>query len=108
MLRGMQVVVLTTRGAKSGLVRKTPLMRVERGGAYAVVASKSGAPEHPVWYANLLADYQRKTDRAIPAVVLEPVVIEPVVLEPVVVEPVVLEPVVIGPVVEPDLTGETA
>jgi deazaflavin-dependent oxidoreductase (nitroreductase family) len=103
MRRGMPVVVLTTRGAKAGLVRKTPLMRVERGGAYAVVASKGGAPEHPVWYANLLADYQRKTDRAIPAFVLEPVV-----LEPVVVEPVVVEPVVIGPVVEPDLTGETA
>jgi len=108
MLRGMPVVVLTTRGAKSGLVRKTPLMRVERGGAYAVVASKGGAPEHPVWYANLLADYQRKTDRAIPAFVLEPVVVEPVVVEPVVIGPVVVEPVVIGPVVEPDLTGETA
>lgn len=113
MMRGMPVVVLTTRGAKSGLVRKTPLMRVEHDGAYAVVASKGGAPEHPVWYANLLADphvelqdgpvrqdmtarevtgeekavwweravaafpqyadYQRRTDRAIPLLVVEPI-----------------------------------
>ncbi len=102
MLRGMPVVVLTTRGAKSGPVRKTPLMRVAHGGAHAVVTSEGGAPEQPVWYANLLADNQRKTDRAIPAFVLEPVVLEPVV------EPVVVEPVVIGPLVEPDLTGETA
>ncbi|MBP2406994.1 nitroreductase family deazaflavin-dependent oxidoreductase [Streptomyces syringium] len=55
-LRGMPVVVLTTRGAKSGKLRKSPLMRVEYGGAYAVVASQGGAPKHPVWYHNVVAD----------------------------------------------------
>jgi deazaflavin-dependent oxidoreductase (nitroreductase family) len=55
-LRGMPVIILTTRGAKSGKIRKTPLMRVEHGGNYAVVASKGGAPENPVWYYNLVAD----------------------------------------------------
>jgi deazaflavin-dependent oxidoreductase (nitroreductase family) len=55
-LRGMPVIILTTKGAKSGKLRKTPLMRVEHDGKYAVVASKGGAPEHPVWYYNLLAD----------------------------------------------------
>ncbi|MEU5832822.1 nitroreductase family deazaflavin-dependent oxidoreductase [Streptomyces diacarni] len=55
-MRGMPVIVLTTRGARSGKVRKTPLMRVEHEGKYAVVASKGGAPEHPVWYHNLVAD----------------------------------------------------
>ena len=53
---GMPVVVLTTVGARSGALRKTPLMRVEHEGRYAVVASLGGAPKHPVWYANLLAD----------------------------------------------------
>ncbi|MFE0876362.1 nitroreductase family deazaflavin-dependent oxidoreductase [Streptomyces smyrnaeus] len=111
-MRGMPVVVLTTKGAKSGKVRKTPLMRVEHGGKYAVVASLGGAPTHPVWYHNVVADprvelqdgpvrqdmtarevtgeekavwwkraveaypdyadYQRKTDREIPVLVLEP------------------------------------
>src|SRR5919202_3422252 len=47
------VVVFTTRGARSGKVRKNPLMRVEHEGAYAMVASKGGAPEHPTWYYNL-------------------------------------------------------
>ncbi|MEU9126849.1 nitroreductase family deazaflavin-dependent oxidoreductase [Kitasatospora sp. NPDC048540] len=55
-MRGMPVVLLTSRGAKSGRLRKTPLMRVEHDGQYAVVASKGGAPEHPVWYHNLVAD----------------------------------------------------
>lgn len=55
-LRGMPVVVMTNRGAKSGKLRKTPLMRVEHEGVYAVVASQGGAPEHPSWYFNLLAD----------------------------------------------------
>ena len=55
-LRGMPVVVLTNRGAKSGKLRKTPLMRVEHEGRYAVVASQGGAPEHPSWHFNLLAD----------------------------------------------------
>ncbi|TLS41776.1 nitroreductase family deazaflavin-dependent oxidoreductase [Streptomyces montanus] len=53
---GMPVILLTTRGAKSGKVRKTPLMRVEHEGAYAAVASLGGAPKHPVWYHNVLAD----------------------------------------------------
>ncbi|WP_406260350.1 nitroreductase family deazaflavin-dependent oxidoreductase [Actinacidiphila glaucinigra] len=56
MLRGRPVIVLTTLGAKSGRIRKTPLMRVEHDGRYAVVASKGGAPKHPVWYHNLVAD----------------------------------------------------
>ena len=111
-LRGVPVVILTTRGRKTGALRKSPLMRVTDGGRYAVVASKGGADEHPVWYLNLLADpdvtlqdkavkrryrahtaegaerdqwwaratgvwpdygnYQRKTERQIPLVVLEP------------------------------------
>jgi deazaflavin-dependent oxidoreductase (nitroreductase family) len=53
---GMPVVIVTTRGNKSGKIRKTPLMRVEHDGNYALVASKGGAPEHPVWYYNLVAD----------------------------------------------------
>lgn len=111
-MRGMPVIILTTLGAKSGKIRKTPLMRVEHNGAYAVVASQGGAPKHPVWYHNLTADpraelqdgpvrkdmtarevtgdekalwweraveafpdyadYQKKTDRQIPVLVLEP------------------------------------
>ncbi|MCX4416440.1 nitroreductase family deazaflavin-dependent oxidoreductase [[Kitasatospora] papulosa] len=55
-MRGMPVILLTTRGAKSGKLRKTPLMRVEHDGQYAVVASLGGAPKHPVWYYNVLAD----------------------------------------------------
>jgi len=54
-LRGRKVVLLTTVGARSGLLRKTPLMRVTRGGVYAVVASMAGADRHPHWYANVLA-----------------------------------------------------
>jgi F420H(2)-dependent quinone reductase len=53
---GLPVIVLTTRGAKSGRLRKTPLMRVEHDGRYAVVASLGGAPKHPVWYHNVKAD----------------------------------------------------
>lgn len=53
-LRGKPVIVLTSLGAKSGLVRNTALMRVEHDGNYAVVASMGGAPQHPVWYFNLL------------------------------------------------------
>jgi len=111
-LRGVPVIILTTRGRKSGALRKVPLMRVTDGERYAVIASLGGAPEHPVWYLNLLADpevtlqdkevkrryrartvsgderqqwwdraaavwpyyngYQRKTDRQIPVVVLDP------------------------------------
>jgi deazaflavin-dependent oxidoreductase (nitroreductase family) len=55
-LRGLPVIVITNRGAKSGKLRKTPLMRVEHNGSYAAVASKGGAPEHPVWYYNLVAE----------------------------------------------------
>jgi deazaflavin-dependent oxidoreductase (nitroreductase family) len=53
---GLPIIVVTTKGNKSGKIRKTPLMRVEHDGAYALVASKGGAPTHPVWYYNLLAD----------------------------------------------------
>lgn len=106
------VVLVTIRGAKSGALRYTPLMRVEHGGRYALVASKGGAPEHPAWYRNVVAnphvelqdgtvtedyvarevsggeraewwersvaayppyeEYQEKTDRQIPVLVLEP------------------------------------
>ncbi len=55
-LRGMPIVLLTTVGALSGKLRKTPLMRVEHDGEYAVVASLGGAPKHPVWYFNLKVD----------------------------------------------------
>ncbi|MBE7699203.1 nitroreductase family deazaflavin-dependent oxidoreductase [Oerskovia sp. Sa1BUA8] len=55
-LRGMPVVILWTLGAKSGKIRKTPLMRVEHDGTYAVVASLGGAPQHPVWYHNIVAN----------------------------------------------------
>lgn len=55
-MRGIPVIVLTTVGAASGLVRKTPLMRVEHDGAYAIVASKGGAPTHPSWYRNVVAN----------------------------------------------------
>ncbi|WP_344423271.1 nitroreductase family deazaflavin-dependent oxidoreductase [Pseudonocardia ailaonensis] len=52
---GKPIVLLTLRGAKSGKLRYTPLMRVEHDGSYAAVASKGGAPEHPVWYHNIVA-----------------------------------------------------
>jgi deazaflavin-dependent oxidoreductase (nitroreductase family) len=55
-MQGMPVVLLTTRGAKSGKLRKTPLMRVEHEGRYAAVASLGGAPKHPVWYHNVKAE----------------------------------------------------
>jgi deazaflavin-dependent oxidoreductase (nitroreductase family) len=111
-MNGMPVVIITMHGRKSGKIRKTPLMRVEHDGKYALVASMGGAPKHPVWYHNLVADprvelqdgpvrqdmvarevtgqekaewweravaafppyaeYQTKTDRAIPVLVLEP------------------------------------
>ncbi len=51
----MPVVVLTSRGARSGKLRKTPVMRVEHEGRYAAVASLGGSPKHPVWYFNILA-----------------------------------------------------
>src|SRR3954465_10672516 len=54
-LKGRPVILLTTIGAKTGKIRKTPLMRVEHDGEYAVVASLGGAPKHPVWYFNITA-----------------------------------------------------
>ena len=54
-LKGKPVILLTTVGAKTGKLRKTPLMRVEHNGEYAVVASLGGAPKHPVWYHNVKA-----------------------------------------------------
>ncbi len=54
-LQGRPVIVMTSLGAHSGKLRKTALMRVEHDGEYAVVASKGGAPTHPVWYHNLVA-----------------------------------------------------
>lgn len=56
---GLPIVIVTTVGNKSGKVRKTPLMRVEHGGEYVLVASKGGAPEHPSWYHNLVANPDR-------------------------------------------------
>ncbi len=53
---GLPIVIVTTRGKRSGKLRKTPLMRVEHDGEYALVASMGGAPKHPVWYHNLKAD----------------------------------------------------
>jgi F420H(2)-dependent quinone reductase len=55
-MQGKPVILLTTVGAKTGKLRKTPLMRVEHEGEYAVVASLGGAPKHPVWYHNLKAN----------------------------------------------------
>jgi deazaflavin-dependent oxidoreductase (nitroreductase family) len=52
MLRGVPTIVVTSRGSGSGKLRKNPVMRVEHDGAYAAVASKGGAPEHPAWYHN--------------------------------------------------------
>jgi deazaflavin-dependent oxidoreductase (nitroreductase family) len=52
---GLPIIVVTTRGAKSGAIRKMALMRVEHGNEYALVASMGGAPKNPVWYYNLLA-----------------------------------------------------
>jgi deazaflavin-dependent oxidoreductase (nitroreductase family) len=53
---GLPVVIVTNTGARSGKIRKTPVMRVEHDGAYAAVASQGGAPTHPYWYYNLVAN----------------------------------------------------
>lgn len=53
---GIPIIVVTMRGQRSGAVRKIALMRVEHEGCYALVASRGGAPTHPDWYYNLLAD----------------------------------------------------
>lgn len=55
-MRNMPVIIVTTRGARSGKLRKVPLMRVEHDGEYAAVASMGGAAKNPVWYVNLVAD----------------------------------------------------
>lgn len=52
---GLPVVIVTSLGARSGKIRKTPLMRVEHDGRYLLVASQGGAPKHPTWYYNLLS-----------------------------------------------------
>jgi deazaflavin-dependent oxidoreductase (nitroreductase family) len=57
-MKGKPLILLTTIGAKTGKIRKTPLMRVEHDGRYAVVASLGGAPKNPVWYHNIVAHPQ--------------------------------------------------
>ena len=56
LMRGMPVVIVTMRGAKTGNIRKIAVMRVEHDGDYAVIASMGGAPEHPRWFHNLVAN----------------------------------------------------
>ncbi|MBO0887239.1 MAG: nitroreductase family deazaflavin-dependent oxidoreductase [Acidimicrobiales bacterium] len=58
---GLPVVIVTARGHKSGKLRKTPVMRVEHEGEYALVASRGGAPENPLWYRNLMSDPEAVT-----------------------------------------------
>jgi deazaflavin-dependent oxidoreductase (nitroreductase family) len=55
-MHGRPTVLLTYRGAKTGKIRKAPLMRVEHDGRYAIVASKGGAPTNPHWYSSLVAE----------------------------------------------------
>jgi deazaflavin-dependent oxidoreductase (nitroreductase family) len=55
-LNDKPVIILTFKGAKSGKIRKTPLMRIEHDGTYAVVASNGGAPTNPAWYRNIVAN----------------------------------------------------
>jgi len=55
-MRDLPVIIVTTRGARSGKLRKVPLMRVEHDGEYAAVASLGGAPKNPLWYSNVVAD----------------------------------------------------
>ncbi len=55
-LRGRPIVLVTMTGARTGAVRKVPVMRVEHAGSYAVVASKGGAPTNPAWYHNLVVN----------------------------------------------------
>jgi deazaflavin-dependent oxidoreductase (nitroreductase family) len=55
-LNGKPVIILTFKGAKSGKIRKTPLMRIKHDGTYAVVASNGGASTHPVWYHNIVSN----------------------------------------------------
>ena len=53
--RGHPVIVVTMTGARTGLVRKVPLMRVHHDGKYAVLAANGGDPVHPAWYRNILS-----------------------------------------------------
>ena len=53
---GLPVIIVTNRGRKTGAVRKTPLMRAKDGNSYILVASRGGAPKHPLWYHNLKAE----------------------------------------------------
>ncbi len=53
---GLPVIIVTNRGRKTGAIRKTPLMRVVDGNSYVLVASQGGAPKHPLWYHNLMAE----------------------------------------------------
>ncbi len=55
---GTSVLILHTSGRKSGATRKNPLIYGRHDGVYAAVASKGGAPEHPLWYWNLVAEPQ--------------------------------------------------
>ena len=55
-LNGLPVIIVTNRGRRTGAIRKTPLMRVADGDSYVLVASRGGAPTHPLWYYNLKAD----------------------------------------------------
>lgn len=64
---GLAVIIVTMRGNKTGKVRKIALMRVEHDGGYALVASKGGSPQHPVWYYNLRANPDEVTIQDGPA-----------------------------------------
>jgi deazaflavin-dependent oxidoreductase (nitroreductase family) len=55
-MRGAPCIVLWTRGARTGKIRKTPLIRVADGSTYAAVGSMGGAPKDPSWVGNLRAD----------------------------------------------------
>ena len=57
---GLPVIIVTNKGAKTGAVRKTPLMKVVDGNSYILVASQGGAPKHPLWYHNLKADLKSR------------------------------------------------
>ena len=53
---GLPCIIVTNKGNKTGAIRKTPLMKVVDGNNYILIASRGGAPKHPVWYHNLKAD----------------------------------------------------
>lgn len=53
---GIDCVVLTTIGQRTGAIRRSPVVRVKDGDAYIVIGSRGGAPEHPQWYFNVLAN----------------------------------------------------